>query len=133
MIVGGVVFRVVTPNHPGCPTIDAAGAPPIRTEYLASDKEPWTWALTRDDAHFFTRHLDAETVAKRIVGLCHAAVAPPPNQNVVPERLRPRPELMPPPWPSARRPRTPKNSKSTAIKMDPVRAAQCLRDPVEAD
>ena len=73
MIYGGKVFRVVTPNHPGCPKLDEAGAPAIRTEYLTGT-EPLTWGLSRASAFFFPRHLDAVNLAKDIPH-CHATVA----------------------------------------------------------
>lgn len=71
MIYGGLIFRVVTPNYPGDPAFDSFG--PIRTEYLAQT-EPRTWTMSRDQAFFFPRHLDAVNVA-RTIPHCHPAVA----------------------------------------------------------
>lgn len=79
MIYGGRIFRVVTPNHPGCPLLEAAGAPPIRTEYVAT-VDPLTWCLDSASAFFFSRHLDAVKVAASIPH-CHATTATTPEQH----------------------------------------------------
>lgn len=73
MIGGGIVFRVVTPNYPGYPKLDRAGAPAIRTEYLASDRAPWTWTQERISAFIFPSHLEAVIAAKKIRH-CHASI-----------------------------------------------------------
>jgi hypothetical protein len=129
LIVGGIVFRVVTPSHPGDPKLDKAGAPPIRTEWLADDAKPWEWTIYREGAYFFETHLNAEIVAKEIPH-CHASVATPRNQASIPERLKAIPESVLPPSivPAARAPRPAKKK----MQIDPFREAQCRRDPVEA-
>ena len=71
MIYGGIIFRVVTYDHPGDPALAEAG--PIRTEWLAQ-LEPRTWTLKRDLAFIFPRHLDAVTFAEKMRSRCHVSV-----------------------------------------------------------
>lgn len=134
MIVGGNVFRVVTPSHPGCPKLDAAGAPCIRTEYLANCCEPWEWTAKKEAAHFFARHLDAENAAAAVGSRCHACVARPPDAERLPERLQPLPSSTAAPAvrPVARRARARKKAAAAIPRIDPFRLAQLRRDPVEA-
>jgi hypothetical protein len=119
LIVGGIVFRVVTPNHPGCPKLDKAGAPAIRTEYLASFKEPWAWCLEEKDAHFFTHHLDAVNTAKLIGTRCHPGVAYPPESErvLIPERLQPLPQPVAPIVPFVNREIRPRKAKKLRKKV----------------
>lgn len=125
--MGGIVFRVVTPAYPGDPSLDLAGAPIIRTEYLANDKEPWTWVLTKGEAFVFMHHLDAENAAKLISPRCHASTVRPPDEGFLPERLQPLPE------PVARAVITPRRRKIAPARIDHFRAAQCRRDPHDDD
>jgi hypothetical protein len=122
LIVEGIVFRVVTESHPGCPKLAAAGADKIRTEFLANDIEPWEWALERAAAFCFPHYEDAQNAAKLIGPHCHARVVSPKSESL-PERLRPRLELSAPHTKVA----IPK------IKMDPRRLAEIRRDPVEKE
>jgi hypothetical protein len=85
MIVEGIIFRVVTANHPGDPALDHAG--PIRTEYLATPDEPWTWCLKKDEAFKFTTHSAAETLAGKIGPRCHVSTVTP-DDGAIPEYLR---------------------------------------------
>jgi hypothetical protein len=122
LIVGGIVFRVVTASHPGDPKLDEAGAPPIRTEYLLSD-DPESWTMVRDKAFIFETHLVAEIVAKKLGGRCHVSVAAPRELKSISEQLRPRPEASV----------TAAADRKSKIRIDPFRAAQCRRDPVEVE
>lgn len=129
MVVGGIVFRVVTPNYPGDPALDAAGAPSIRTEYLATDREPWSWTLEKGAAFFFAFHLDAENAAKAIGPHCHASVQAPLAQMRIPERLQPRCDDSS----ETSRPPLCRRKKKSVSGVDAFRVAQCRRDPVEVD
>ena len=122
MIVEGIVFRVVTESHPGCPKLAAAGADKIRTEFLANDLEPWEWALERAAAFRFPHYEDAQNAAKLVGPHCHARVVSPDSESL-PERLRPRPDL----------PGPPAKVEIPKIKMDRRRLAEIRRDPVEKE
>jgi hypothetical protein len=84
LIVEGLVFRVVTDSHPGDPALAQFGCP--RTEYLLSP-EPIAWTGSRDKAHRFLTHMEAERFAHP--NRWHAVVADATKASFVPERLRP--------------------------------------------
>jgi hypothetical protein len=129
LVAGSIVFRVVTPLTPGDSSLDAIGAPSIRTEYLATGCEPWVWVLERKEAFRFPSHLAAEEAGATIGPRCHARVVESYEDEPqrVPERLQPRPESAPM-MPERRRAPAKK-----AGRIDPFREAQCRRDPVEGD
>jgi hypothetical protein len=128
IVVGGIVFRVVTANYPGDPKLDSAGA--IRTEYLANDSDPLggegKWTVKRDEAHTFEDYVNAEAVAKKIPRCHPISVRPTPDE--LPEELQPQFTDI------KDRPATVRKKKQSQsdFKLDAFRAAQCRRDPVEA-
>jgi hypothetical protein len=132
IVVGGIVFRVVTPNYPGDPKLDSAGA--IRTEYLADESDPLggegKWTLARDDAFVFEDHRNADSAAKKIGARCHVSIVQPREDDRVPEVLTPqftdvteRPTIV--------RKKKARSSRKD-LQVDAFRAAQCRRDPVES-
>lgn len=128
IVVGGIVFRVVTPNYPGDPQLDGAGA--IRTEYLADDSDPLggegKWTLSRDTAHIFEDYENGCAVARKIGSHCHVStVRPKPDQ--VPEELTPQFTDIDEKPPVRRKKKQPRSD----FQMDAFRVAQCRRDPVE--
>ncbi len=127
IVVGGIVFRVVTPNYPGDPKLDGAGAA-IRTEYLADESDPLggegKWGRTCDDAFVFSEYDNACAAAKKIGARCHVSTVSPRAQDRVPETLTPQFTDVEDRLPIVR--------KRRKIKVDAFRAAQCRRDPVEA-
>jgi hypothetical protein len=75
---GAVIRRLVTPNHPGDPTLDDPRTEiQCRVEYVRDDAKapaPGSWTCGLNEAYVYPRHLDADRRAKEIGGNCFARV-----------------------------------------------------------
>lgn len=75
---GAVIRRLVTPSHPGDPSLDDPNAEiQCRVEYVkdnANAPAPGSWTRQISEAHVYPRHLDADIRAKTISPHCFARV-----------------------------------------------------------
>jgi hypothetical protein len=119
LVAGGIIYRLVTPNRPGEPSLDDPSADlQFRREYWCGGKPPWTKEL--EEAKFFPTHLAADDFAKTLggheAGVIARAIAPM-DQEAIPEQLQPVvPE--PPPQPLSP-PRATHSGKKRKRRHDP--------------
>lgn len=132
MVAGGIIYRLVTPNRPGEPSLnDPFSSLQFRREYWCGGEPPWTRDL--EEAKFFPTHLEADDFAQTLGGLkagVHARVATPIDTEGIPEQHLPVPEpepseqqrpLSPPPArTSGKRRKRPDGRKA---RMDALRAS----------
>jgi hypothetical protein len=87
LVAGGIVFRLVTPNHPGEPSLDDPSLSiQFRKEYVCAEAPGFT--TDRAKAHVYPTHLVASIEAQAMGPRFHAASVSSAEEEL-PERLKP--------------------------------------------